>query len=151
MITNVTMNSMRPSFGMARLQESARETAQNDFGFERNQFINGNMFKKPGAIGQAIHESSDFCGICHVFGESKNGKANAEFIKKQILSRQGEKAISRAVEDRDYEAAIVSLVQHNYDNPNLSKKDTVALLEKARSLFADAEYRKYQGLLVDAE
>ena len=150
MITNITMNSMRPSFGMARLQESAKATA-SDFGFERNSFLNCDLFKKPGAIKQYLHESSDFGGICHVFGESRNGRANADFINKQILSKKGDKAISKKVEEKDYADAITSLVRRNYDNPYLSKTSTIDLLNKARGLFADAEYRKYQGLLIDAE
>lgn len=155
MITNVSTpmvskNLSNPSFGLAKLNTLGRTTADS-FGYQNNQFLNSDMFKKQGIfqksqLTQALAEDADFVQLCTTYGCSNNAKTNAEFIQNQILSSKSDSAMKK-VDSEELNEGLLKLYWHNYDNPQLSLKSTKELLEKAKSAIAPEEYVKNVGLL----
>ncbi len=156
MITNVTMTnvsknlSARPSFGFAKLNDLGRTTADS-FGYQKNQFLNADMFRKQGffhksQLSKELGSGTDFVDICQNYGCTNNAKTNAEFIENQILSSKSEASIKRLDEDAQREG-FLRLYMHNYDNPELSLKSTKMLLEKIKEAMSPEEYIKHTGIL----
>ncbi len=139
-----------PSFGFARLNELGRTTADS-FGYQENQFLDADMFKKQGffrrsKLSQELGSGTDFVDICRNYGCTSNAKTNAEFIENQILSSKSEGAIKRLEPDSQREG-FLSLYMHNYDNPELSLRSTKMLLEKIKEAMSPEEYIKHTGIL----
>ena len=156
MITNVSTQmvtknvSLKPSFGFAKLNTLGRTTADS-FGYQNNEFINADMFKKQGIfkksqLAQELSDGGDFVEICTLYGCSKNAKTNAEFIKNQILSSKYSSAV-KDVEPEKQNEGLLKLYWHNYDNPELSLKSTQELLEKVKESISSDDYVKNVGLL----
>ena len=140
-----------PAFCQARLNDTGRATADS-FGYQNNQFLNENLFKpqsfweRKSALTLALNNGADFGTLCEDYGCSKNGKANAEFIRTQILSKKSSTALQSLSEDVR-SAGLKKLFENNYDNPELTKKETDALLEVIKPTIDVADYVKYAGLI----
>lgn len=139
-----------PAFGFAKLNETGRETADT-FGYENHEFLNENLFKKQGffaksALASELRNGADFMTLCTDYGCTKNGKANAEFIRTQILSKKSNSAIAN-LDDATRTNALKTLLFANYDNPELTKKETDDLLEIVRDSIENTEYVKLAGLI----
>lgn len=139
-----------PSFGLARLNAHGKNAADK-FNYAQNEFNDPRMFKKQGmfvksALANQIQKGADFLTLCKEYGCTNNGKANAEFIKSQILTGKSDKAIQSLHEEARTEG-LITLFKSNYDNPNLSLKETKKLLEIVKKEIGDEDYVKYTGLL----
>ena len=157
MITNASMLNFKPSFGMAKLSPQGATAAQA-YGYPSNvdSFLNGDMFcKQKGStkktpIGKAADSGVKFEQIATDYGCSDNPTANANFIKHCILSKKGQKA-TKNLPQTDRDAAYAKLLDKNYDNPNLSAKDTLALLKLCEAQMSPADYYKLKAVLTDAK
>lgn len=139
-----------PSFGFAKLNETGRTTADT-FGYESHDFLNEKLFKRQGLLSKSalaveLNNGANFAEVCNDYGCSKNGKSNAEFIKTQILSGKSNSVISK-LDDTERFDGLKSLFFANYDNPELSKKDTDALLDMIEESLESPEYVKLAGLI----
>ena len=149
-VKNLSVKST-PAFGFAKLNETGRATADS-FGYQNNSFLNENLFKRQGiferksALTTELNNGADFQTLCTDYGCSKNGKANAEFIRTQILSPKSAAALKGLSED-SRNAGLRLLFENNYDNPELSKKETDDLLELVKPSIENTEYVKYAGLI----
>ena len=143
--------SSTPAFGFAKLNETGRRTS-DEFGYQNNSFLNENMFKRQSffqgktALTTELNNGADFVTLCTDYGCSKNGKANAEFIRTQILSSRSAVSINALSEDTRNQG-LRTLFENNYDNPELTKKETDALLELVKPSIGETEYVKYAGLI----
>ncbi|MCD7740402.1 MAG: hypothetical protein LUH11_03540 [Candidatus Gastranaerophilales bacterium] len=140
-----------PSFGFARMNDLGMATADS-FGYKRNEFIDGSMFRKQGMFQQSIlsrkvKNKENFVDLCRTYGCSQNPKANADFIKNQIVNNKSIKAVSKNVNQEDLKKGLGALYLANYDNPDLSLKMTKALLELAKESMEPEEFVKHSGLL----
>lgn len=157
MITNVSMASFKPSFGLARLSKEGANAAQA-YGYPANvdSFLNGDMFSKQKGsakktpIGIAVSQGVSLDQLATDYGCSDNPVANASFIKHCILSKKGQKA-TKKLPEADKQEALAKLLDKNYDNPNLSAKQTIALLDMCRGTMSDADYFKLKAVLNDAK
>lgn len=145
----ISMNST-PSFGLAKLNDLGRSTADS-FGYQNNQFIDSRMFKKQNIfqksmLGEKIAEGRNFTDLCRTYGCTDNSKTNSEFIENQILSSKG-KSVLKKVEAEERKQGLLELYNSNYDNPDLSLKQTRALLEKVRESITDEDYVRFIGIL----
>lgn len=148
--TNMKAAKTSPSFGLAKLNETGIATADT-FGFQRNEFLNNRLFEKQGifkkpAISDELAAGKTFTDICTDYGCSTMAGANAAFIKTQILPKKGASAIKN-VESQDAAKGLQKLYEHNYDNPELSIKDTRELLERVKEFMAPGAYIQNIGLL----
>ncbi len=139
-----------PAFGFAKLNETGRATADT-FGYENHEFLNENLFKRQGffaksALAFELSNGADFMTLCKDYGCTKNGKSNAEFIRTQILFKKSNFAIARVDED-ERTNALKTLLFANYDNPELTKKETDDLLEIVKESIDNTEYVKMAGLI----
>ncbi len=138
-----------PAFGMAKLNERGVQTADS-FGWTRNEFINARLFEKQGffskpAILSELSETKPFPQLCIEYGCSNNSKANAEFIRTQILPKKAQKGIKAGVDPTLVSQGLSRLYESNYDNPELSLQETKALLELVKGDMPDTEYVKNIG------
>ncbi|MBQ3641230.1 hypothetical protein II906_04815, partial [bacterium] len=109
------------------------------------------LYHKKGIISEYMSKPSDYGDICHTYGCSDNGDANAKFVRTQVLSKQGDKAAAGiGIKAKDHAEIMRDLFIANFNNPKLKKADTLTLLNKAKSVLAPEEYTKYVGLLHDA-
>lgn len=156
MITNVSMPSVSPkvssvpSFGLAKLNDLGRKTADS-FGYQNNEFLNADMFRKQGffqksQLTRELAAGSDFVDICRQYGCTNNAKTNAEFIENQVLTSKSDAALKRIDSDKQHEG-LFKLYLHNYDNPELSLRATKGLLDKIKASMAPEEYVKNVGIL----
>lgn len=148
-VKGISVNST-PAFGFAKLNETGRATADS-FGYQNNDFLNENLFKRQrffekSALTTELNNGADFATICHDYGCTKNGKANAEFIRTQILSNKSNAALTSLSEDAR-NSGFKTLFEFNYDNPELTKRETDALLELIKPSIDGTEYVKYAGLI----
>lgn len=146
--TNAT--KANPSFGLAKLNETGARTADT-FGFQRNEFLNDRLFEKQGlfkkaAISSELSAGKNFVDICNEYGCSPMAGANAAFIQNQILSKKGNSA-TKGIDQAVITQGLMKLYENNYDNPELSLKDTKALLEKVKESMAPGAYIQNIGLL----
>ncbi len=145
-----SVNSYSPAFGMARLNNTGRNAAQN-FGMPENDFLNGDLYRRQGlfkksAMSIELAQGRNFVDLCKEYGCTNIGKANAEFIETQILSGKSDRAI-KSVSQGDLQTGFLALYHSNYDNPDLSLKSTKSLLKKIKDYIAPEEYIKNIGLL----
>ena len=156
MITNVSMSSvsrkvsLTPSFGLAKLNDLGRTTADS-FGYQNNRFLKADMFRKQSffqksQLTRELDDGNSFVQLCTIYGCTNNAKTNAEFIENQILSSKSDAAIKKLDSDEQYEA-LLKLYMHNYDNPELSLKSTKSLLERVKASISPEEYVKHVGIL----
>ena len=160
MITRISFSQMNsssvhsvknsPAFGLAKLNEKGRETADS-FGYTTNEYLNENLFKKQGffsksALVQELNNGSDFTTLCNDYGCTKNGKANAEFIRTQILAKKSQATI-QSLDPDTRSSALISLFKANYDNPELSVRETDDLLDMVKDNIPNTEYAQYAGLI----
>ena len=160
MITRISLSPMNsssihsvkssPAFGLAKLNEKGREIADS-FGYTTNDYLNETLFKKQGlfckpALVQELNNGSDFATLCSDYGCSKNCKANAEFIRTQVLSKKSQATINSLASDVR-SSALISLFKANYDNPELSVKETDDLLDMIKDDIQNTEYAQYAGLI----
>lgn len=150
--SNISYKQSSPSFGFAKLNELGRESADS-FEMQENTFLDPSMFKKasffasgPAILGK-LKNGENFTDICRDYGCSKNAKTNAEFIKTQIINRGANYYFHKYVEEEELSDALLSLYEYNYDNPELSTKDTRKLLELSRYSMESSEYIQNVGLL----
>ena len=140
-----------PAFGFAKLNDTGRQIADS-FGYTQHSYLNENLFKRQGlfekksALTTELNNGADFQTLCTVYGCSNNGKANAEFIRTQILSSKSASALKGLSAD-SRNAGLKSLFENNYDNPELTKKETDALLELISKSIEATEYAQYAGLI----
>lgn len=152
--SNIQAKKAVPSFGMARLNDLGRESADS-FGYTQNEFLNADMFKKNGLFKKESLLSKElrktgttFQAVCEEYGCSNNAKTNAEFIVNQILSPKSSKALSQ-LSDEDYSNGLMVLYQTNYDNPELSTKHTKELLDMLKDFMQVEDYIKNVGILAE--
>lgn len=147
--THVNKTANKVSFGMANLNEIGRQS-EDSFGYQANSFLDTNMYKKTplfqDAAIKAKLENEKFEDICLEYGCTTNPKANADFIKNQVLSSKGEKA-TKTVEEDSLQKGLQALYKHNYDNPALSADNTKALLEKIKDSLPSEEYIQQVGVM----
>lgn len=155
MITNVSMNSFRPAFGLAKLSEEGKAAA-NDFGYQQNEFLNPSLFtrvkgraSKSPLAGELAQRS--FSEIATDYGSADNSVANAQFIKTQVLSKKGSKVLRKTPNQDQVTEGLKILWDANFDNPSLNAKDTKKLLERIKTTMAPADYIRCMGILNDAE
>ena len=92
MITNISMASFKPSFGLAKLSPQGAGAAQA-FGYPANNFLNGDLFcKQKGRvkntpIAKAVASGVTLEQIAKDYGCTKNPLSNADFIRNCILSK----------------------------------------------------------------
>lgn len=157
MITNVSMSNFKPSFGLARLSQQGLEAA-SAFGYPSNgdTFLRADLFDKQKGrvkntpISQVLGKGITLEQIAQDYGCSDNPVANADFIKNCILSKKGQKAIKN-INPADRSLALACLWDKNYDNPELSAKDTRALLELLKEDIEPHIYIQNRGMLEDAK
>jgi len=136
-----------PSFGMARLNQKGKDIC-DELEISRNYFLNPNMYKsaglfqKPAIIKELGKMPLD--SICEKYGCSNNAESNAKFIKTQILKTNLKKL---PVENSEISDSLVKLYEHNFDNPELSKKDTEKLLSMVEDNMSLTEYTQHVGLM----
>ncbi len=138
------------NFGFAKLNETGRKAADS-FGLGSNEFLDSSLYKKQGpfrksALSKELSAGKTFPQICEEYGCTSIGKANAEFISSQILSGKSNKAM-HSVPKKDLKSGFLKLYGSNYDNPDLSSKDTLRLLKIIKNYVAPEEYIKNIGLL----
>ena len=149
-VKNLSVKST-PAFGLAKLNEKGREIADT-FGYRNNSFLNENLFKRQGflerksALTTELNNGADFQTLCTDYGCTHNGKANAEFIRTQILSPKSAAAL-KGLSDDSRNAGFKSLFENNYDNPELTKKETDALLGLISESIEPTQYAQYAGLI----
>ena len=149
-VKNLSVKST-PAFGFAKLNDTGRQIADS-FGFTQHPFLNEKLFKRQGfferksALTTELNNGADFQTLCTDYGCSKNGKANAEFIRTQILSPKSASALKGLSED-SRSAGLKLLFENNYDNPELTKKETDALLELISNSIETTVYAQYAGLI----
>ncbi len=147
---NVSLHSA-PSFGFAKLNEVGRASADS-FEYRKNDFLNGELFKKQGFFKQSalrkalLDGDSGFSQLCTDYGCTNNPKANADFIVNQILSSKSSTAL-RNIDENEKTSGLLKLYTYNYDNPQLSLADTKKLLELAKDSMAAEDYIKNVGIL----
>ena len=140
-----------PAFGFAKLNDTGRQIADS-FGYPQHSYLKEDLFKRQGffernsALTTALNNGADFQTLCTDYGCSKNGKANAEFIRTQILSPKSASALKGLSED-SRSAGLKSLFENNYDNPELTKKETDALLGLISERIEPTQYAQYAGLI----
>lgn len=140
------------SFGLAKLNDIGRESADS-FEMQRNTFLDSKLFKKSSffafspAIVSKLKEGENFADLCRDYGCSRNAKTNAQFIKTQIIDKNAYGYFCKHVPEEEMTDAILSLYEHNYDNPDLSAKDTKRLLDLAKYAMETSEYVQNVGLL----
>ena len=149
MITKIS-NSYTTSFGLARLTQQGKNAAKI-FGYKENSFVNDDMFHKQGifeksALSVELSKGKSFENICKEYATSNLGAINASFIKNQILSKKA-KRVLKSVPKSSLEAGFKILYDNNYDNPQLSVKDTKKLIEKYKPFISNGDYMKNIGLL----
>lgn len=150
--SNYYSNKVAPSFGFAKLNEIGRESADS-FELQQNTFLDSSMFKKESffALGPAIliklKSGQNFNDICRDYGCSKNAKTNAQFIKTQIINKSANCKFPKYVDEETLADSLLSLYEHNYDNPDLSAKDTRRLLDMCKGSMETSEYVQNVGLL----
>lgn len=150
--SNFSSNKVSQSFGLARLNEIGRQSADS-FEMHQNTFLDSNMFKKESflfgrpAIIAKLKAGDSFSDICKDYGCSRNAKSNAQFIKAQIINNSANNQFHKYIDEETISAGILSLYEHNYDNPELSLKDTKKLLDLASASMSTPEYVQNVGLL----
>ena len=155
MITNVSMLNFKPSFGLAKLSKEGANAAAA-FGYPANNFLNDDLFcKQKGRtkntpLAQAIGAGVTLEQLARDYGCTNVPSANAEFIKNCVLSKKGQKTIKNLT-PADRTAALLTLWDKNYDNPELSAKDTKALLELIKDDIEPHLYIQSKGMLEDAK
>lgn len=155
MITNMSMQGLRPSFGLARLTPQGKGAAQA-FGYPSNTFLDAALFSKQKGrikktpLAQTLASGFSLEQIANSYGCTDNPSANADFIKNCILSKKGQRAMKN-INPADKEAALLTLWDKNYDNPELSAKDTNALLEMIKDYIEPFVYAQNQGMLTGAK
>ena len=155
MIANVSMNSYKPSFGMARLTKTGIEAAQK-WGMPLNDgMLNPALFKRPKGFAKQtalIKElpNKSFTEIANDYGCSNNPISNKDFIKKWILSKKGEKILKLIPDETDKAEGLKSLLDKNYDNKLLHKKPTLKLLELCKPFLDPEAYIKVKSVILDA-
>lgn len=148
--TKFIQTNSTPAFGFAKLNETGRTTADT-FGYESHDFLNEKLFKRQGLLSKSalaveLNNGANFAEVCIDYGCSKNGKSNAEFIRTQILSGKSNSVISK-LDDTERFEGLKSLFFANYDNPELTKKETDDLLEIVKESIENTEYVKLAGLI----
>ncbi len=149
-VSQKVLKAATPSFGFAKLNDIGRTTADS-FGYQHNEFLDASMFRKQGIFKKSVlstrlTEGESFSDICETYGCTNNAKTNAEFINNQILSSKSSSALRR-LNDDELRAGLSLLYKCNYDNPELSLRETKALLEMLREFLEPEEYIKQVGLL----
>lgn len=151
---NSTMNiknySKVPSFGLAKLNDLGKETADT-FQFKRNNFLNSDMYKKQGffdksLLAKKLDKGEDFSRLCKMYGCTKNAKDNADFIKNQILTSKSSSALKQ-IDEENLAEGLKALYYGNFDNPELSVSQTKKLLEMTVDYMEPSEYVKNVGIL----
>ena len=66
------------------------------------------------------------------------------------MSKKGSKFI-KTINDQDRRAGLLELWDRNFDNPELSKKDTKALLELIKDDIDPVIYIQNQGILIGSK
>lgn len=143
-------NNATPSFGLAKLNDRARNGA-DAFGYENNSFLSSDLLKKQGflsktALTKELENGGNFVDICRTYGCSKIAKVNSDFIKSQILTPKFNASLQHITEE-DLATGLTELYKKNYDNPMLSIKQTSALLTHLKDIMPNSEYAQYRGIL----
>jgi len=160
-ISSVNQNSKNVSFGMAKFTNRGLELAKSCSDIYQkldtpNVFKNGDFFKsyiftspfekfvkRNNKTSAGIKEIADTIEIC---GATQNSHTNAKFIK-QLLSSK--KTISKINDDdqRIIAGAIKEVFNNNWDNPEISKKNTYKLLDMCQKAIQDKEYTTLSGVI----
>ncbi len=150
MISKVQNCTISPSFGFAKLNETGRNAAEK-FGLAENKFLNDKLYRKQrffqsSALTKALAQGDSFTDICQKYGCSQIGRANANFIETQLLSHKSDSAI-KSLPAEQVKEGLMALYNTNYDNPDLSKSNTKALLNLVKSYIAPEQYIQNIGLI----
>ena len=143
-------NNSTPSFGLAKLNDRARNGADS-FGYENNNYLSSDLLKKQGVLSKSaltkeLENGANFVDICRTYGCSKIAKVNSDFIKSQILTPKFNASLEHITEE-DLAIGLTELYKKNYDNPMLSIKQTSALLTHLKDIMPNGEYAQYRGIL----
>ena len=160
--TKLNAVKLTPSFGQAKFNESARNLADS---FEKsdNSYLDPAVYKKSFlgrlALSKKLDAGEGFQELCFDYGCTLNPKANAKFIRNHIFGWNTRDYFfaRHEVGSREYAESLIMLYNLNYDNPELSVKETKKLLAAAkdasddclylRNRMTDEDYLKNLGLL----
>ncbi len=146
-----SISKCNPSFGMAQLNDFGKQVAK-ELEQPRNKYLNQKMYEKqgwrePAAIQVELQKGKgNFSEICEKYGCTNNAKANADFIRNQVLSKKGYEA-TKKVDELEYYNGLNALYTANYDNPELSSLHTTALLKQLKGTIPNEKYIQQVGLL----
>ncbi len=164
---NSTPIKRNPSFGLAKFSSEGLRLAESCSDIYEclgapNEFQNPEFFRKKGIFSQApftkylktkiaprtvsdeklreIHKTITDCGA------TDNSHTNASFIKQLLASKKyierldntTQKAVAKAAEE---------VFKKNWNNPELTKDETFALLEMARLAMQDNQYATSLGVI----
>lgn len=158
-----------PAFGFAKIRKEAqKEVAKTKIFAEGNTYLDPKMFTKSvwgkptlqkqaekvlanikkGYVEGQGDTTLEFNKICESCGCSQNAKDNAQFIKTQILDKDCLASVKNVVKEKEFKEAMVLLVDKNYDNPYLTKNETLDLLDAAKDCFeTPQEYMQKYGFI----
>ena len=144
-VSNLGCKIYTPAFGQAKFTEQSRKSADS-FEMSSNDFIDPSVYKK-GFLGRlALSKKLDagvsFQDLCFDYGCTSNPKSNAQFIKNHILGWNTPEyfAARHEVGLREFAESLIMLYNLNYDNPELSVKETKKLLLAAKAASDDSLY-----------
>ena len=156
------------SFGMAKFSQRGKEFAEasGEKGWNRHdnpRFYKNPVFIKKPDIAKYIEakiplktrtlpgniEKVEQAIIDH--GTGTNAEANAKFVR-QVIDPRTQRYIDKLGERKSKAQDVIisaekALFDANWDNPMLSKAETMTLLDTVKSKMADAEYVKWTGII----
>ncbi|MBE7705175.1 MAG: hypothetical protein E7Z90_05105 [Cyanobacteria bacterium SIG29] len=139
-----------PAFGMAAPTKKGLKLLQEQ-GMQFVKHQNNSMYAKQGllqksAIAKELASGELFTDLCKVYGCSGDALRNADFIKFQILTKKGQKAVKKVSEDVLKQGRL-DLLDNNFLNKYLSRKKTRALLDLCRPYMESDRYAQLIGYL----
>lgn len=148
-LNSINRAKATPAFGLAKLNETGEKTA-DVFGYQRNAFLNDDLFEKQGlfrkaAISGLLTDGAKFSDICADYGCTQHAGANAKFIESQILSGKGKKVL-KSLDAKEVQRGLTRLFEANYDNPELSTDSTKKLLELIKESLPPDVYVQNVGM-----
>ena len=166
-IQNLQSNNI--SFGMAKFTDKGYQLAKlhsdiYDSLKEPNTTLNPEFFKKPSLLGKApftkyfiaktsVNNRQSTMEVAQTIidcAATNNQFANSCFIQ-QLLATEKQIHSSSDETKQIIGKAINDVFKKNWDNPELSQKDTFRLLELAKYGMNDKAYISHNGVLVASE
>ncbi len=151
------------SFGMAKFSDKGLRFARScsdvfeRFGDEQKTYLNPEFIRKLRPLEEAPFEryikmmipisseeanpndTREVAQIIISHGTTDNQTTNANFVK-QLLRGRGFIDVANDRTRKELSSAVLKVFEKNWDNPQLSKKQTLALLETAKYAMDDKQY-----------